>query len=201
MATTNVFLIMSEPMFKERGALPTDGSHDTKPASAFGTNAANRMGAIEVLSFGFKIEQVGSEPSGRPRSIESVARSRFTFEKAVDSRSPKLFKYCCEGELIWQAECQIFGPNPGIPHTVFHMGHVHVSSYEPSGGTALATEKIELTFGEMAVKFNNAGIGDAIHGNSRTGSVMTKWSWILDVQGLDLVGKALGGLSGSGSAL
>jgi type VI protein secretion system component Hcp len=197
MATSNVFLIMSEPMFKERSGEGTLNN----PSSAFGTNAANRAGAIEVLNFTFKIEQIGSEQSGRPRSVEAVARSRFVFEKAVDSRSPKLFKYCCEGELIWQAECQIFGPNPGVPYLVYHMGHVHVSGYEPSGGTSLPTEKIELTFGEMAVKFNNAGIGADVHGNTRTGSVLTKWSWLLDVQGLDLVGKAMGGLSGSGSAL
>ena len=197
MATTNVYLILSESMFKQR----SDDGTQNNPSSAYGTNAANRKGAIEVLDFSFKIEQIGSEQSGRPRSIEAVTRSRFAFEKAIDARSPKLFKYCCEGTLIWQAECQIFGPNPGVPHTVFHMGHVHVSSYEPSGGSKLATEKIELTFAEMAVKFNNAGVGLPIHGNSRSGSVTTKWSWLLDVQGLDLVGKAMGGLSGSGSAL
>jgi len=197
MATTNVFLILSESMFKQR----SDDGTQNNPSSAYGTNAANRKGAIEILNFSFRIEQEGTEASGRPRSIEHVKRSTFAFEKAVDARSPKLFKYCCEGELIWQAECQIFGPNPGIPYLVYHMGHVHVSSYEPSGGTSLATEKIELTFGEMAVKFNNAGIGLPMHGNTRTGSVTTKWSWLLDVQGLDLVGKALGGLSGSGSAL
>ncbi len=197
MATSNVYLILSETMFKERSA---DGTQ-TDPAAAYGTNAANRKGAIEVLDFGFSVEQIGTEPSGRPRSIEAVTRSRFTFEKAVDSRSPKLFKYCCEGTLIWQAECQVFGPVGNKPYLVYHMGHVHVSKYNPSGGSKLPTETIELTFGEMAVKFDNAGIGGSKHGNTRTGSVTTKWSWILDVQGLDLVGKGLGGLKDSGSAL
>ena len=74
MATTNVFLIMSEPMFKQRGVLPSDGSLDTKPASAFGTNAANRMGAIEVLNFTFKIEQIGSEPM-RARAFSLIAET------------------------------------------------------------------------------------------------------------------------------
>ena len=198
MATTSVFLIFSESMFKQRSGTATA----TQPDSDYGSNAANRAGAIEVLDFSFKIEQIGSEEGGRPRSVETVVRSRFVFEKAVDARSPKLFKYCCEGELIWQAECQIFGPNPNVPYMVYHMGHVHVSSFEPSGGSSLATEKIELTFGEMAVKFDNAGIGAVKHGNSRTGSVTAKWSWVFDVRGLDLVGKAMGGLSGSdGGAL
>ena len=198
MATTNTFLILSESMFK--GIDPAAALSDNSPASAYGTTAKNLPGAIEVLEFGFKVEQVGSEQSGRPRSIEAVKRSRFTFKKAVDSRSPKLFKWCCDGTLIWQAQCQVFGPVKGTPYVTYHMGHVHISSYSPSGGGSLPTETIELTFGEMAVKFNNAGIGEAKHGNSRTGSVKTKWSWIFDVEGLDLVAKGLGDL-GTGSSL
>ena len=187
MAVTNVYLILSEPMFGVRGALKDDGSEDKSPATAFGTNIARRQGAIEVLDFTFSIDQIGSEPSGRPRSIEAVTRSNFVFTKSVDSRSPKLFRYCCEGTYIAKAECQIYGP-ADEPYLTYHMAHVHVGSYSPSGGSSLPMETIGLTFGEMAVKFNNAGIGEERHGNTRTGTVVTKWSWVIDVPGLDPTG-------------
>jgi len=189
MATSNVYLILSEPMFQGRSALASDGSEDHLVATAYGTNAANRPGSIEVLDFSFSVEQIGSEPSGRPRSIESIARSKFVFKKAVDSRSPKLFRYCCEGTYIAKAECQIYGPT-NTPYLTYHMAHVHIASYAPSGGEELPTETIGLTFGEMAVKFDNSGIGEGKHGNTRTGSVVTKWSWIFDIPGMDLVAGA-----------
>lgn len=199
MATTNTFLILSEDMFKGLSNQPSADDAMRNPSQSYGTFSKNLPGAIEVLEFGFKIEQIGSEQSGRPRSVESVERSRFTFKKAVDARSPKLFKWCCDGTLIWQAECQVFGPVPNTPYLTYYMGHVHISSYEPSGSDDVPTETIELTFGEMGVKFNNAGIGGATHGNSRSGSVQTKWSWIFDVEGLDLVARGMGSL-GTGSA-
>lgn len=193
MATSNVFLILSESMFQQRG---TSGLDDVDPASAYGTGAANRPGAIEVLSFTFNVKQVGTEQSGRPRSIEAVTRSEFEFEKAVDARSPKLFKYCCEGTYIRQAECQIFGPVRDTPYLTYHMAHVHVSTYQPSGGKDVPVEKIGLTFGEMSVKFNNAGMGDSKHGNDRRGTVKTMWSWVLEGSGLEPLAK-IGGLEGS----
>lgn len=176
MATSNAYLIMSESMFEQAGSSTTDND----PASAYGTTSCHRAGAIEVLDFSFKIEQVGSEPPGRPRSVERIERSEFEFTKAADSRSPKLFRYCCEGTYIGIAELQIFGPT-SVPYICYRMSYVHVSSFSPSGGSELATERIGLKFGEMGVKFNNAGIGLPAQGNSRSGSVTAKWSWVMEI--------------------
>lgn len=197
MATTNVFLIMSESMFEQVETDPDKkpDNPDATPNWNYGTGVAARPGAIEVLDFSFGVEQVGSEPSGRPRSVEAVNRSAFEFKKTVDARSPKLFRFCCEGTFIRQAECQIYGPT-NVPYLIYHMRHVHVASYSAKGGSELGTETIKLTYGEMAVKFNNAGIGTENQGNSKTGTVQTKWSWVLEVPGLDPLA-LIGGMRGS----
>ena len=173
MALTNVFLILSEPNFAQAGS---DRSHGT----SYGTNAFNLPGAIEVLEFGFNVEQVGSEPAGRPRSIERVDRSDVKIVKAVDSRSPALFRYCCEGTFIGAAEIQCYGPVPTAPYLVYRLQHVHIGSYSPSGGSDVPTEEIGLRFGEMGVLWDDQGIGVAKHGNTKTGRVGHNWSWVAE---------------------
>lgn len=198
MATTNVYLIMSEPMFD---AVPNTGRHaagavfdaigaavtldsgkvkemgDVKEGS-YGTGVGRLTGAIEVHSFNFGINQVGTEEGGRPRSVEDIRRTEFSFTKAVDSRSPKLFKYCCEGTFIGAAELQVYGPT-GKPYLTYRMTYVHVSSYEPSGGTDVPTEKIGLRYGQMAVKWDDGAIGEKAHGNTKTGVVINRFSWVM----------------------
>ncbi|MBB03091.1 MAG: type VI secretion system tube protein Hcp [Rubinisphaera brasiliensis] len=167
MATSNVFLILSERYFDETN----DGT--------YGTGAINCPGAIEVLEFGFNIEQIGSEEGGRPRSVEKVVRSDVKIRKAVDSRSPLLFKYCCQGTHLGFAEIQCFGPDPSVPYLVYRLQFVHVSSYSPSGGGDVPTEEIGLRFGEMGVRWNDAGIGMAKQGNTKTGTLHSNWSWVM----------------------
>ncbi|HBN77337.1 MULTISPECIES: type VI secretion system tube protein Hcp [Rubinisphaera] len=168
MATSNVYLILSEKLFDET----TDGK--------YGTTAINRPGAIEVLNFGFSINQVGSEDPGRPRSVEKIDRTDVKITKAVDSRSPLLFKYCCQGSFIGAAEIQCFGPDPSTPYLVYRMQFVHISSYTPSGGGDVPTEEIGLRFGEMGVRWNDAGIGSERQGNSKTGTLHSNWSWVME---------------------
>lgn len=197
MATPSVYLIMSEPLFEKSGAADPSKTEkfvgnvldaasgdedllnpDRPDITAYGTGVEVLAGAIEVLEFDFDIKQVGSEEGGRPRSIEDIQRSEFRFKKAVDSRSPKLFKYCCEGEFIGSAELQIYGPST-VPYLTYRMTFVHVSSYAPSGGESLPTEWIGLKYGQMGVKFNEAGIGTAKHGNSKTGTISQRFSWVM----------------------
>jgi len=176
MTVSNCFLILSEPMFHQRGG---DGEKNN-PASAYGTDAANRPGAIEVQSFEFAVNQIGSEQGGRPRSVEAIERSDLVITRVVDSRSPKLFRYCCEGSYLGIAELQIFGPT-SKPYLVYRMSYVHISSYSASGGTEVPTETIGLKFGEMGVLFNNQGIGEAAQGNDKSGSVFASWSWVMEI--------------------
>lgn len=168
MATSNVFLMLNEPMFNKTD----DGS--------YGTTAYNLPGGIEVLDFGFEIEQIGSEDGGRPRSVERVERSDVKITKAVDSRSPLLFRFCCQGTYISFAEIQCYGPDPSTPYLVYRLQYVHISSYSPSGGSEVPTEEIGLRFGELGVKWNDAGIGNPRQGNSKNGSLNSNWSWVTE---------------------
>ncbi|MCA9178740.1 MAG: type VI secretion system tube protein Hcp [Planctomycetales bacterium] len=175
MALTNVFLILSEPNFEQRVE-----DRSQYASGNYGTNCYNLPGAIEVLKFGFEISQVGSEPPGRPRSIEKVDRTDVKIVKAVDSRSPLLFRYCCEGTFIGAAEIQCYGPVPTQPYLVYRLQHVHVSSYSPSGGDDVPMEEIGLRFGEMGVLWDEGGLGVAQHGNSKTGRLGSNWSWVAE---------------------
>lgn len=173
MALTNVFLILSEPNFEQ-------GGNDRTSGTAYGTNAFNLPGSIEVLEFNFNLTQVGSEPPGRPRSIERVDRSEVSVVKAVDSRSPILFRYCCEGTFIGAAEIQCYGPVPTAPYLVYRLQHVHIGTYSPSGGDGVPTETIGLRFGEMGVLWDDTGIGIEQHGNTKQGRIGHNWSWVAE---------------------
>lgn len=184
MPSPNIYMIMSEPMFDKRSAptSPTDPNY-SKPASTFGSSAMTMPGAIEVLSYNFTVNQKGSEPGGRPRSVEEVVRSEVRIKKMADSRSPKLFRYCCEGAYIASVEIQVYGPVLDKPYLTFHLSYVHISSFEPAGGgpDGFPIEMIGLTYGQMAIKFDNAGMGSKQQGNARSGSVENEWSWVMEM--------------------
>ena len=170
MATSNVYLSFTrEDMF------------NSATKDAHGTGSVSHPGAVEVLSYSFAINQIGSEEPGRPRSVEKVARSPLTIVKAADSRTPRLFRYCVRGEFITKARLQVFGPDPTKPYLTYTFSYVHVSSFEPSGGAELSTETIGLSYGQMEVEFDNQGLGTSIQGNSKTGKNWSKWSWVMEM--------------------
>jgi hypothetical protein len=63
------------------------------------------------------------------------------------------------------------------------MHNVRISRYAPSGGEDLATEEIDIFFGQMGVIFDKAGIGTARTGNTSSGAVEYTWNWVLQVPG------------------
>lgn len=160
------------------------GEDDFKLESGadYGVTVSNAKGAIEVLDFEFKIEQIGSEEGGRPRSVESIERGELRFKKAVDSRTPLLFYFCCCGEFISEAALQFYGPSGCPPFLTYTLGYVHVASYEPSGSVNnVPTEWIGLRYGQMKVSWDQTGMGNSTYqGNSRTGTTTKEWSWVLD---------------------
>lgn len=182
MATTNIYLTLSESMF-QNSATSTDTSVVGSASQTFGTTAANHPGAIEVLKFSFSVDHVGSQPPGQPRSVEGVTRTPLTIDRAVDSRSPKLFSYCCRATIIETAKLLVFGPRTDVPYLTYEMKGVHISKYAPSSDGNLPTETLDLTFDQMKVKFDNAGIGEAVHGNGRGGNVTYTWNWVMEVPG------------------
>src|SRR5215831_9763144 len=79
-STTTTLLYLSDAPFSD--AAPANLSFD-----------ARCPGAIAVASFSYSITQKGSEPAGRPRSVESVDHGDFQITRTADHRSPKLFRY------------------------------------------------------------------------------------------------------------
>jgi type VI protein secretion system component Hcp len=155
MGKSNVFLTLSEKGFKGGG-----DAGDT-----FGSTVAGKTGSIEVLDYGFSIEQVGTEEGGRPRSVERIKRSTVTITRWVDNRSPLLFEYCVKGEYIATAELQIFGRDRDTPYLKYIMSFVHIGKYSASGGSDLPKETIELIYGQMRITFE---------------SVTRAWSWVVE---------------------
>lgn len=149
---------------------------DTK-ASGYSLSAG---GPIEILSYNFSVEQIGSEEGGRPRSVEAVTRTDFVITKQVDARSTHLFRYCCEGFAIGEVDVYVFGLTPSPPYVTYTMRYVHIARYEPSYENNLAIETIGLRYGQMTVFWNAAGGGTADQGNGLTGTSEATWSWVID---------------------
>lgn len=183
MPVTNVYLTLNESMFTE-----TSAGDALNPSAAYGTTSGNAAGAIEVLNFTFKIEQiVSADEDGRRGVVERIQRGEMEITKACDSRSPKLFILCCKAVMISDAKLKLFGPRSDKPYMEFKMQGVRIASYEPTGGAEFATEKIALRFDQMKVKYDNAGIGTSRNGNSRAGTVEYTWNWTMDVPGFSIM--------------
>ena len=170
MATSNVYLTIKETL----------GADNSLGASG----VVNATSGIEVLEFSFAIEQqMSSEEDGRAGFVERVDKTALSIKKAADYSSPKLFQFCCKGSQLYLARLHVFGPRTDREYLVYEMQNVRISKYAPSGGEDLVTEEIEITFGQLSVKFDRAGIGTARNGNGQYGSVEYAWNWVLHVPG------------------
>ncbi|MEQ8788335.1 MAG: type VI secretion system tube protein Hcp [Pirellulaceae bacterium] len=162
----------------------SDASNGTTALRKFDYSASGESldsgGPIEIFSYDFSIQQIGSEQGGRPRSVESVERTDCVVTKQVDAHSPKLFRYCCEGYFIGEVDIYVFGITPSPPYITYTMRYVHIARYEPSGKSNLATETIGLRFGQMTVHWNAAGAGSKDQGNQLSGTSEATWSWVID---------------------
>jgi type VI secretion system Hcp family effector len=148
-----------------------------------GTGVSSTAGSIEVLEFSFSVSHVGSQPPGQPRSVEAVTRTPLTVKKKVDKRSPKLFKACCRAAIFSEAELVVYATNPDNPYAKYKMKGVHVSGFSTASSDHIPEETLQLTFDQMKVTFDNAGIGTEQEGNTATGSVDETWNWIMEVPG------------------
>lgn len=150
-------------------------------ANEHGSTTAYSPGAMELLEWEFAIEQEGSQDGGKPRSVERIKHGEFKIKRQMDSRSPKLFYYCCSASFINQAQLCVYSVNTDAFLTIT-MTWVHVSSYEPKGGEGVPTEEVGFRYGEMNVKWNDNGMGGENFGFSSklNGSINTSWSWVFE---------------------
>lgn len=138
--------------------------------------------AIEILGFDVEVKQVGSEIGGKPRSVEAVVPGSFNVKKAVDGASPLLFRWCCIGEWLASVTISCYATINDPPYMVYEMKGVHIASWKPSSGGGLPTESIGLKYAKLAVKYNEAGLGDAVHGNDDpAGAVEKEWNWVVEL--------------------
>lgn len=148
-------------------------------SNTHGSTASYMTGSMEVLEWDYKIEQEGSQEGGKPRSVERVKHGEFTIKRQMDRRSPKLFYYCCSGEFINQAQLTMFSFMT-TPFLTITMNWVHVSAYEPKGGEGVPLEIVGFRYGEMSIKWNDAGMGDENYGVTLNGSIASSWSWVFE---------------------
>jgi len=148
-------------------------------SNSHGSTTSYQQGSMELLEWSFALEQEGSQDGGKPRSVERVKHGEFKIKRQMDSRSPKLFYYCCSGEFVNQAQMTVFSVN-STPILTITMTWVHVSSWEPQGGEGVPIEEVGFRFGEMQVNWNDSGLGGANYGVSLSGSISTSWSWVFE---------------------
>ena len=97
MATSNVYLEIYETL----------ASSD--PLGTSGTENSNS--SIEVLDFSFSIEQkYSAEEDGRAGFVERVDKTPLKITKRADKISPKLFGFCCKGNMLYKVELTRRGP-------------------------------------------------------------------------------------------
>lgn len=173
---TKSYLTLADYSVSSSGSMFVNSS-----SNPHGSTVSYFQGAMELLEWEFAIEQEGSQDGGKPRSVERVKHGEFKIKRQMDSRSPKLFYYCCSATFLNQAQLSVFSVNSTAFLTIT-MSWVHVSSYEPKGGEGVPTEEVGFRYGEMNVKWNDNGMGGENFGfpSSLNGSIDTSWSWVFE---------------------
>lgn len=157
----------------------SDSMFSKDSSNTHGAGVTYCTGAMELLEWEFSIEQEGSQDGGKPRSVERVKHGELKIKRQMDSRSPKLFYYCCSATFLTQAQLMVYSVTSD-PILTITMTWVHVSRYEPKGGDGVPKEEVGFRYGEMNVKWNDSGMGGANFGYGVTGSIDTSWSWVFE---------------------
>lgn len=179
-ATTTAMLFLSDDLFNSGSQNVSSVSFDDRTP-----------GAIPLESFSYSVTQKGSEPGGRPRSVESVEHGEFVCTRTADQRTPKLYRFVTRATYFTRATVYVFAEYPGQaePYLIFSMTYVHVSSYKinlPStSGTP--TETISLKYGQMKI----VGRGQNLPFNTYTmpsGDFNESFSQVMNIPGNILAG-------------
>ena len=117
---------------------------------------AKHGGEITVLSWSWGASQSGSSHEGGGGGSGKVHVQDLTITKYLDSSSPTLLQYCCNGKHFKQALLTVrkAGGNP-LEYLKIKMEELIVSSITPggSGGEDRLTESVSLNFAKFEATY------------------------------------------------
>ena len=112
--------------------------------------------AIDVLSWSWGLSQSGSAHVGGGSGSGKVNVHDVSVTKYVDSSSPTLVKYCCDGKALKSAVLTVrkAGGTP-LEYYKLTLTNVLVSSITPggSGGQDRLTESLSLNFSQFKLEY------------------------------------------------
>ena len=112
---------------------------------------------IEPMSFSFGASQtIAQAVSAGSRAAGRVDLQDFSFMKALDSASTKLFSACCKGTPIKKVTMEVCRAD-GAKQVFMkvEMSNLYITSYQPSGqaGGQLPTESVTMNFGQIVATY------------------------------------------------
>ena len=118
--------------------------------------AKNHTNEIDLLSFSWGEDQVGTAGTGKGAGMGKVQMQNFAITKFVDKASPSLFLYCANGKHIPEVtlSCQRAGGSQEV-YLKVEMKEVIVSSYHTNGSNTemLPTEAVTFNFAKIAFSY------------------------------------------------
>jgi len=113
---------------------------------------------IDVLSWSWGMSQSGSTHVGTGGGSGKVNVQDLSFTKYVDSSSPNLIKFCCNGKHFKEAKLTVrkAGCTP-VEYLKVSMKDLIVSSISTggSGGQDRVTENVSLNLGQVTVEYTS----------------------------------------------
>jgi type VI secretion system secreted protein Hcp len=112
---------------------------------------------IQVLSWSWGMTQSGSTHEGPGGGAGKVNIHDLTFTHHIDTSSPNLLKYCCNGKHFKQALLTVrkAGGDNQVEYLKIKLQDIIISSVSTggSGGEDRITENISLNFGKFTLDY------------------------------------------------
>lgn len=131
---------------------------------------------LEIQDYGFGASQdrSGSASSAGNLSSARVSIQDFTFSHNLDLASPKLFEYCCTGQVIPKVTVTLNrSGGEKTKYMEYKLTDVLVSSISRGGssqsGEDVPTECVTLAFGKLEMTYTKIGVDGKVAGNASAG--------------------------------
>ena len=131
--------------------------------------------SMEILSWTWGMTQSGSSHTGGGGGSGKVAVKDLSFTKYVDSGTPNLIKFCCNGKHFKEAKLTVrkAGATP-VEYLVIKMSQVLVSRVD-TGVTDETNDRIKETVSLNFAKFELEYKGQSATGGAGPGAAV-KWN-------------------------
>lgn len=129
---------------------------------------------ISSYSFGASQDRSGSASSAGNLSSARVNVQDFIFNHNLDLASPKLFEYCCTGQVIPKVTVNLNrSSGDKAKYLEYKMSDVLVSSISRGGssqsGGDVPAESVSLSFGKLEMTYTKIGMDGKPAGNTSAG--------------------------------